>query len=104
MSHATRTSVYLHHPLCGTMEFAWDTSDWMVVCFHSANATTIPSLIDHSLPHVFHNKKPKTVGKNMARRMWDALVERDEGWKPSKYIVGNPPSTIVQMAEQALNS
>jgi hypothetical protein len=45
-----------------------------------------------------------TVEKNMARRIWNALVEQDGGWKPSKYIVGNPPSTIVQMAEQTLNS
>lgn len=102
MSHGTRTSVYLHHPLQGTMEFAWDTSDWMVVCFHSANATTIDYIGVQF--QIFQSKKPVTVEKNMARNMWNTLIERDDGWKPSKYIVGNPPSTIVQMAEQALNS
>ena len=101
-NHGTRIAVHLHHPAFGTIEFTWDASDWMVVCFHSANATTIPCI--NILLHTFHNKKPMTVEKNMARRIWNALVEQDGGWKPSKYIVGNPPSTIVQMAEQTLNS
>jgi hypothetical protein len=43
------------------------------------------------------------VEKNLARNMWNTLIERDEGWKPSN-IVGNPPSVIIQVAEQAVNS
>jgi hypothetical protein len=76
----------------------------MVICFHTANATTTPFL--STLSHVFQNKKPMTVEKNMARSIWNTLMARDGhqdgGWKSSN-IVGNPPSATVQMAEQAVN-
>lgn len=97
-NHGTRTSVFLHHPLWGTVEFAWDSSDWMVVCFHSANATTIPAI--DLLVYTFYNKKPMTVEKNMARKMWNDLVERDDGWKTT--LVPCAPSSISE--EQAVNS
>lgn len=41
------------------------------------------------------------VEKNLARNMWNALIERDEGWKSSN-IVGNPPSATIQIAEQGV--
>lgn len=78
-NHGTRIAVNLHHPALGTMEFAWDSSDWMVVCFHSANATTIPCI--NILVHTFYNQKPMTVEKKMARRIWNNLVESEKSWK-----------------------
>jgi len=102
MSHGTRTSVFLHHPSQGTMEFAWSTSDYVIVCFHSAKLLRAPA-IDYIgvLFHIFEDRKPVHVEKNLARNMWNALIERDEGWKSSN-IVGNPPSAVIQIAEQGV--
>lgn len=72
-NNGTRTAVHLHHPVFGTVEFAWDSSDWMVVCFHSANATAVPCI--SVLFHTFHNQKPMTVEKKMSRSIWNTLVE-----------------------------
>ena len=78
-NNGTRTAVHLHHPVFGTVEFAWDSSDWMVVCFHSANATAIPRI--SGLPHALYNQKPVTVEKKMARSIWNTLVEAKFRWK-----------------------
>jgi hypothetical protein len=51
--------------------------------------------------NIFENRKPVHVEKNLARNMWNALIERDEGWKSSN-IVGNPPSDTIQIAEQGV--
>jgi hypothetical protein len=80
-NNGTRTTSHLHHPSFGTMEFGWDSSDWVVVCFHSA----YPNIAsDVSLRfHVFQDKKPMTVEKNMARNIWIGLTAADRGWKVS---------------------
>jgi hypothetical protein len=78
-NYGTRTAMHLHHPAFGTMEFAWDNSDWIVVCFHSANATTIPCI--NVLVSTFYNEKPMTVEKNMGRRIWNALSTAELRWK-----------------------
>jgi len=76
-NHGTRTASHLHHPSYGTLEFAWDASDWVVMCFYSA----IPSKVPHlsSLFHLFRDKTPMTVEKNMARSLWNALTVADKG-------------------------
>jgi hypothetical protein len=78
-NYGTRTAMHLHHPAFGTMEFAWDNSDWIVVCFHSANATKIPCI--NVLVSTFYNEKPMTVEKNMGRRIWNALSTAELRWK-----------------------
>ena len=80
-NHGTRTTAHIHHPSFGTMEFGWDNSDWLTVCFHSA----YPSTATHvsSLFHVFQDKKPMTVEKTMARSIWTALTAADRGWRLS---------------------
>lgn len=79
-NHGTRIAVNLHHPALGTMEFAWDNSDWMVVCFHSANTTTGWRVKVDVLASAFDSSKPMTVQKAMGRRIWAALVEQDKNW------------------------
>lgn len=76
-NHGTRTASHLHHPSYGTLEFAWDAGDWVVVCFHSANPSKVPHIA--SLFHVFRDKKPMTVEKNMARSLWNAITVADKG-------------------------
>ena len=78
-NNGTRTAMHLHHPVFGTMEFAWDTSDWMVICFHSANATRVPSM--KVLFNTFHSEKPMTVEKTMGRSIWTTLSEGKLRWK-----------------------
>ena len=83
-NHGTRTAAHIHHSSFGTLSFAWDAGDWVVVCFHSANPSKVPSMA--SLFHVFHDKKPMTVEKNMARSLWNALTKEDKenrGWRVS---------------------
>ena len=94
-NHGTRTAAHIHHPTFGTMSFAWDTEDWVVVCFHSA----YPSTATHvsSLFHVFQDKKPMTVEKTMARSIWTALTAADRGWRVSV----TPTNPI--LAEQSVN-
>lgn len=77
-NNGTRIAVHLHHPALGTMEFAWDSSDWMVVCFHSANPAAYPRV--GVLSHAFHSAKPMTVEKKMGRSIWNALVAQDKKW------------------------
>ena len=77
-NNGTRIAVHLHHPALGTVEFAWDSSDWMVVCFHSANPGTTPCV--GVLFHAFHASKPMTVEKAMGRSIWNALVAQDKKW------------------------
>ena len=78
-NYGTRTAMHLHHPAFGTMEFAWDSSDWIVVCFHSADATRVPSM--KVLFSNFYNEKPMTVEKNMGRSIWNALSTAELRWK-----------------------
>jgi hypothetical protein len=78
-NHGTRTAMHLHHPVFGTMEFAWDSSDWIVVCFHSADATRVPSM--KVLFSNFYNEKPMTVEKQMGRSIWNALSTAELRWK-----------------------
>jgi hypothetical protein len=78
-NHGTRTAVHLHHPAFGTMEFSWDSSDWIVVCFHSADATRVPSM--KVLFSNFYNEKPMTVEKAMGRSIWNALSTAELRWK-----------------------
>jgi hypothetical protein len=78
-NNGTRTAVHLHHPAFGTMEFAWDSSDWIVVCFHSADATRVPSM--KVLFSNFYNEKPMTVEKQMGRSIWNALSTAELRWK-----------------------
>jgi hypothetical protein len=82
-NNGTRTTAHIHHPSFGTMEFGWDSSDWLTVCFHSA----YPSTATHvsSLFHVFLNKKPMTVEKIAARRLWNALAAHGMDWKTQEY-------------------
>jgi hypothetical protein len=91
-NNGTRTIAHIFHPSFGTMEFGWDSSDWLTVCFHSAypnQATHVSSLF-----HVFHDKKPMTVEKNMARSIWNGLMAADRGWRVS------PTYTNPMLAEQ----
>jgi hypothetical protein len=78
-NNGTRTAMHLHHPVFGTMEFAWDSSDWIVVCFHSADATRVPSM--KVLFSNFYNEKPMTVEKQMGRSIWNALSTAELRWK-----------------------
>ena len=78
-NNGTRTAMHLHHPAFGTVEFAWDSSDWIVICFHSANVTTIPSM--KVLFNTFHSEKPMTVEKTMGRSIWNALSTAELRWK-----------------------
>ena len=78
-NYGTRTAMHLHHPAFGTMEFAWDSSDWIVVCFHSADATRVPSM--KVLFSNFYNEKPMTVEKQMGRSIWNALSTAELRWK-----------------------
>jgi len=78
-NHGTRTAVHLHHPAFGTVEFAWDSSDWIVVCFHSADATRVPSI--KVLCSTLHNEKPMTVKKQLGRSIWNTLSTAELRWK-----------------------
>ncbi len=92
-NNGTRTIAHIFHPSFGTMEFGWDSSDWLTVCFHSAYPNTATHV--SSLFHVFLDKKPMTVEKNMARNIWIGLTAADRGWKVS------PTYTNPILAEQA---
>ena len=78
-NHGTRTAMHLHHPVFGTMEFSWDSSDWIVVCFHSADATRVPSM--KVLFSNFYNEKPMTVEKALGRSIWNTLSTAELRWK-----------------------
>lgn len=94
-NNGTRIAVLLHHPVFGTMEFAWDTSDWIVVCFHSADATRVPSM--KVLFNTFHNEKPMTVEKTMGRSIWNALSEAKLSWNTT--LVSSAPSRLSALHE-----
>jgi len=94
-NNGTRIAVHLHHPALGTMEFAWDSSDWMVVCFHSANPGTYPCVGVGGVAYSFRSSKPVTVEKKMGRSIWNALVEQDKKWTTT--LAPCAPSNISEL-------
>jgi len=82
-NNGTRNAAHLHHPVFGVMEFAWDSSDWTVVCFHGTNPAVTPCVSVGF--HTFQSSKPMTVEKIAARRLWNALAAHGRDWKTQEY-------------------
>lgn len=74
----TRTRTVLLHKSIGTVEFAWDESEWVVVCFNPRLSIPYWILYGIQLP----NDQAISVTKDTGRKLWEEFVR--QGWKEWK--------------------